>query len=101
MCLHNFSRDGVLCINLMAYHFAAFLDYDCSHFAERIAKPFNFVRTSRIRNIVAPDLKFYLTNVLRNTSSIYELKSSAVPLVASSLLLDSYPPGLHCESTPQ
>jgi hypothetical protein len=84
-----------------AQHFAAFLNHACSHFAEAVREPFNFIRTSRISNPLALDLKEHLTNILRKISSLAELKSFAVPLIASSLLLDSYPPDMHREFSPR
>jgi len=84
-----------------AQHFAAFLNHACSHFAEAAKEPFDFIRTSRISNPPALDLKEHLTNILHKISSLAELKSFAVPLIASSLFLDSYPPDMQRESSPR
>ena len=77
-----------------AQHFAAFLGHACSHFAIN-SEPFNFIRTSRIDNLPALDLKDHLTRFLLKIRTLPELKSFAIPLIASSLLLDNYPPDMH------
>jgi hypothetical protein len=78
-----------------AQHFAAFLGHACSHFVTNPKEPFNFIRTSRIDNPPALDLKDHLTRFLLKINTLPELKSFAIPLIASSFLLDSYPPGMH------
>jgi len=80
-----------------AHHFAAFLRYACSHFAQTIKEPFDFIKASRLDNPPAVDLEYHLTNFLLKIRTPQELKSFAVPLISSSLLLDSYPPDMHCE----
>jgi hypothetical protein len=78
-----------------AQHFAAFLGHACSHFVTNPKEPFNFIRTSRIDNPPALDLKDHLTRFLLKINTLPELKSFGIPLIASSLLLDNYPPGMH------
>ncbi len=80
-----------------ARHLAAFFNQGCSYFVEAVDEPFDFIRASRISNPPALDLKVHLTNFLTKINNIGELKSFAVPLIASSLFLDSYPPDMHCE----
>jgi hypothetical protein len=78
-----------------AQHFAAFLSHACSHLATNPKEPFNFIRTSRIDNPPALDLRDHLTRFLLKINTLPELKSFGIPLIASSLLLDNYPPGMH------
>ena len=80
-----------------AYYFAAFLRYACSYFAQTIKEPFNFIKALRLNNPPAIDLEYHLTNFLLKIRTLQELKSFAVPLISSSLLLDSYPPNMHCK----
>lgn len=80
-----------------AQHLAAFLSQAYSHFAASCKEPFNFIQASRIDNPPAADLKEHLTRFLLKMKSLGELKSFAIPLIASSLLLDSYPPDMHCK----
>jgi hypothetical protein len=78
-------------------HLAAFLDHACSYIAEASSEPFNFIRTARLDHPPATDLKDHLTNFLQQVKTLEEMRSFAVPLVASSLLLDNYPPDMHRE----
>ncbi|CZS94309.1 related to calcium-independent phospholipase A2 [Rhynchosporium graminicola] len=80
-----------------AQHFDTFLREACSCFTEALNKPFDFIRASRIVNPPALDLKEHLTNLLTKINTIRELKNFAIPLIASSLLLDGYHPDTHRE----
>jgi hypothetical protein len=80
-----------------AHHLAAFLRYACSHFAQTLKEPFDFIRTSRLDNPPAVDLENHLTNFLLKIKTPQELKSFAAPLISSCLLMDSYPPDMHRE----
>ncbi|KAK5189104.1 hypothetical protein LTR96_010884 [Exophiala xenobiotica] len=76
-------------------HLAAFFKYASDHFGRTTREPFDFVRASRLPNPVAPDLDTHLSNFLKHIKSPQELMDFAVPIIASSLLLDHYPPGMH------
>ncbi|KFY02563.1 hypothetical protein O988_02062 [Pseudogymnoascus sp. VKM F-3808] len=78
-----------------ATHFFALLDYSCNHLSLTLTKPFNFIRASRTHNPPASDLSQHLVNLLSKITSPNNLKNFAVPLIASSILLDSYPPDMH------
>lgn len=78
-----------------AVHFNAFLDLACDHFSKDFSVPFNFIRASRTDNPIAEDLAEHLTNFLRLVQSPNALLKYAIPMIASSLLLDSYPPDAH------
>ncbi|XTI82086.1 hypothetical protein V2W45_1463679 [Cenococcum geophilum] len=73
-------------------YFAAFLKYAYRNFLETVNKPFNFIRASRIYNPVASNLVEYLLNFLKYIKSTNKLIEFVVPITASSLFLDSYPP---------
>ncbi|KAI9765987.1 MAG: hypothetical protein M1840_006994 [Geoglossum simile] len=82
-----------------ATHFAAFFKLACDHFARYSKEPFDFVKSSRLRNPVSPDLAEHLSNFLKsNIKSSRELMRFAVPMIASSFLLDNYPPDMHAFS---
>jgi hypothetical protein len=80
-----------------ARHFAAFFQYACTHITTTLEEPFDFIRTSRLENAVATDLKEHLSNFLLNITTPESLKRFAIPIIASSILLDNYPPGMHCK----
>jgi hypothetical protein len=62
-----------------AEHFAAFTDHACSHFAEGRSEPLNFIRTARLRNPPAADLKGHLTNFLGKINTLDEMRNLAYP----------------------
>ena len=76
-------------------HLAVFFKYAGNHFGRTIREPFDCVEASRLLNPVAPDLDIHLANFLKHIKSPKELTVFAVPTIASSLLLDHYPPGIH------
>jgi hypothetical protein len=81
-----------------ARHFAAFFKHACDHFSRTIREPFDFIKASRLRNPVSVDLDRHLSTFLKKIKSARELTNFAVPVIASSLLLDHYPPGMHRKS---
>ncbi|KIW36756.1 hypothetical protein, variant [Exophiala oligosperma] len=76
-------------------HLSAFFKYATDHFGRTTMEPFDFVQASRLQNPVTPDLGSHLSNFLKQIKSPEELTDFAVPMIASSLLLDHYPPGMH------
>jgi hypothetical protein len=76
-------------------HLAAFLKGASAHFAGTLSTPFDLIGASRVDNPVAPDLTEHFSNFLKHVNSSNQLKEFAVPMLASSLLLDSYPPDSH------
>lgn len=83
-----------------ATHFGALFEYACAHLAKTIEQPFSFIKASRTYNPVAPNLGEHLLTFLKHVRTPIELTEFAVPIIASSVLLDSYPPGAHSKPTP-
>jgi hypothetical protein len=82
---------------LSAYHFAAFFHYALSHVAATSVEPFNFITSSRIENPVPRNLRDHLVDFLHNIRTPQKLLQFGIPFIASSLLLDSHPPDMHCK----
>jgi hypothetical protein len=82
-----------------ATHFAAFFRYACNHFSQSLKEPFNFIMASRNQNSIAEDLAEHISNLLKHIKSAKELMEFAVPVIASSFLLDNYPPESHSRQT--
>ncbi|KAF7894677.1 uncharacterized protein EAF01_010127 [Botrytis porri] len=76
-------------------HFLAFLNQAGARFGSGCSVPFDFIRESRINNPVAPELKDHLVNFLSLIKDHKQLQELAAPLIASSILLDHYPPDMH------
>ncbi|KAI8710253.1 PNPLA domain-containing protein [Fusarium sp. LHS14.1] len=76
-------------------HLAEFLQHGANAARNLAYEPFDFIKTTRVHYDVAPDLSRHISNVLEKLTSLSSLKQFAVPLIASSLLIDHYPPGMH------
>jgi hypothetical protein len=77
------------------HHLAHFLQYAASVALSVTAEPFSFVKISRLHRGIAPDLSDHIKNFLGKFESFKTFQQVAIPLVASSLLLDHYSPGMH------
>jgi len=80
-----------------AHHFAAFFRYALRHATATSAEPFNFITASRIDNPVGSNLRVHLVDFLQNIKTPEKLLQFAIPIIASSFLLDAYPPDMHCK----
>ncbi|KAH8650337.1 acyl transferase/acyl hydrolase/lysophospholipase [Tricladium varicosporioides] len=78
-----------------ATHFVALFRYACDHFSQASEEPFDLIKASRKQNPVAKDLAGHLSIFLKHIRSTKELIEFAVPVIASSILLDNYPPDTH------
>ncbi|KAF2844459.1 FabD/lysophospholipase-like protein, partial [Plenodomus tracheiphilus IPT5] len=78
-----------------ASHLAALLYSAGAHFAQSSRASFDLVRATRTHNPVPTDLDEHLSNFLHHVTSLTGLNEFAAPMIASSLLLDSYPPDAH------
>ncbi|KAB5514941.1 patatin-like phospholipase-like protein [Coniochaeta sp. 2T2.1] len=76
-----------------AVHLMAFSEIA---FDQRLsAHPFNFIIASRGLNPVAQNLAEHLINFVSQVQRAEDLISFAAETIASSLILDHYPPGMH------
>jgi hypothetical protein len=79
-------------------HFIALLKSAYDHFSNCVDKPFDFIQASREYNPVALDFEEHLFNFIKHIKTPNELTEFAVPIIASSLLLDNYPPDAYRKS---
>ncbi|PWW71917.1 hypothetical protein C7212DRAFT_348466 [Tuber magnatum] len=83
------------CKTLFSFrHFAALFKSACDHFSTTITTPFSFIKASRLQVPVAPKLSQRIAEFLQKLNSSYPI-DSAISVIASSILLDSNPPGMH------
>jgi hypothetical protein len=80
-----------------ACHFSAFFHYALIHVAVSSVEPFNFITASRAENPVPSGFRDHLVDFLGNIKTPQKLLEFAIPVVASSFLLDNYPPDMHCK----
>jgi hypothetical protein len=82
------------CVAFSAEHFKAFLNTASDHFSATVVSPFSFIRASRILNTVPDELAFHLTRFLKSVDE-RQMFNFAVPMIASVLMFDAYPPRMH------
>jgi hypothetical protein len=82
-------------VSFSAIYVNAFFKRASAHFTKSAVAPFNFVRASRTFNSVAPDMYKHFSAFLKHITSTHQLTNFIAPIIASSLLLDSYPPNAH------
>lgn len=78
-----------------ARHFVEFLQYGAHRIVKTPWGPFDFIQASRKYNKIAPDLATHIINFVGLFDSKDEVRNIAIPLLASSFILDHYTPGMH------
>lgn len=81
-----------------ADHLAVFFQYAVQHTASTILRPFDFVRESRRGNEVGEDYREHVANFLSLCKKFRLPYDSIASYIASTILMDAYPPGMHRES---
>ncbi len=76
-----------------AQHFMSFTQIAFDHLSRTV--PFNFIKASRLLNPLAVDLAEHIANFVRQVENAQDLTTFAAETIASSFLLDHYPPGMH------
>ena len=87
-------------VQFSAIHFEAFFRRSIEHMARSITEPFDFIQSTRIDNEVSSDFQGHLSNFLTSGKDCYLSYDSLVSFIASSILMDAYPPRMHSESSP-
>ena len=80
-----------------ALHLNRFLREATKHLAETIDVPFHLVHVSRLYNEVPQDYPSHLLRFLRLGIKYDIPDTDTASFIASSILMDSYPPGMHCK----
>lgn len=75
-------------------HFKSLFHFALNHFATHISTPFSFIDASRQPNPVPLEIASHITNFIKLVSPS-SLISFAVPIVASALCFNSFPPSMH------
>ena len=78
-----------------ATHFEAFFRQAIHHIAQSCIHPFDFIERSRIYNEVGFDHQNHLSRFLRLGFENHISAESLTFIIASSLLMDAYPPKMH------
>jgi len=83
------------CTLFSATHTAAFFDSALRIFTQDPVATFDFFRSSREFNPVAQDFKHHLRTFMRMCLDHHVPRAVGLSYVASTLLLDCFPPGMH------
>jgi hypothetical protein len=76
-------------------HFTEFLKIASKRYSTLDDEPLNLILASRAYNHLASDVEEHITNLLIHIKSAGELTKFAAPIIASSILFDTYPPNSH------
>ncbi|KAH7131187.1 hypothetical protein EDB81DRAFT_661041 [Dactylonectria macrodidyma] len=90
---HDRRRRG---LHFKAHHFKWLLQAGISQYAEQPSVRFNPISSSRLQCLLPERLGDCLATFLGGVKTI---GGSEINLVASALVMDAYPPGMHCECT--
>jgi hypothetical protein len=78
-------------------HLASFFRKASKRFAKNPESAFNFIRASRDGNAVNQELQEHIDRFMRLCLKYKYSDTILFPFIASAILLDSFPPDMHCE----
>lgn len=93
------SRRAMAKVAFSAIHFKSFFHLACDHFSKDIVRPFSFITASRLSNPVSVKIPEHVSAFVRQVRSVEQLHTIGVPVIASALVLDAFPPEMHRQST--
>ncbi|KAL6714244.1 hypothetical protein ACLMJK_007667 [Lecanora helva] len=85
--------DSRICFS--AIHFEAFFTRAIDHVARSIEEPFNFIQSARMPQTIQEDYRDHLATFLKLGIDQFLPYEGLTSLVASSILVDAYPPRTH------
>ncbi|KAL5350964.1 hypothetical protein ACLOAV_004537 [Pseudogymnoascus australis] len=77
-----------------ATHLKSLFSFACDHFCGDVVRPFNFIRASRLPSPVPRDMATHLSDFISHVDPV-RLHTFAVPIIASALAMDAFPPEMH------
>ena len=84
-----------------ALHFEALFGQAIKHVVYSISEPFDFIASARIHNCIRDDYISHLTNFITLANDYFVAYKRLTSFLASSILMDAYPPGMHSKSVCQ
>ncbi|KAL6716956.1 hypothetical protein ACLMJK_004869 [Lecanora helva] len=78
-----------------ARHYEAFFRRILHHVARSITEPFDFIGATRKNNEIADDYEDHITHFMSLAKEYFVPYHSLASFLASSILMDAYPPGMH------
>jgi len=80
-----------------ALHLNRFMQEAVKHISQTVEAPFNFLHISRLHNPIRRDYCDHIARFLRLSSQHSVPDAEVTSFVASSMLMDAYPPGMHSQ----
>lgn len=80
-----------------ATHFEAFFRYAVQHVATSIDVPFDFIANTRVCNRIEDDYRDHIAAFMSLSYEYFGSYESLTSFIASSILMDAYPPRMHGE----
>jgi len=78
-----------------ATHFEAFFRYAVQHVATSIDVPFDFIASTRVYNRIEDDYRDHIAAFVSLSNERFGSYESLTSFIASSILMDAYPPRMH------
>ena len=78
-----------------ANHLASFLQQAVQHTAKSLDQPFDFIAGTRAYNSIGNDYEDHLCRFLQTGLHCYISAGTLIGFIASSILMDAYPPRMH------
>jgi hypothetical protein len=79
-------------------HICAFFRGALNHFTRRPMESFNFLDTARAAYPVAPHFQHHMESFVDVCSRAQVPKHILPASIASAIMIDAYPPDMHCQS---
>lgn len=83
-----------------AIHLSAFFELALHNFSASPFAPFDFIRSARDRNPLDGAFASHITSFLKVGSKTRTPYNEMASHIASAILMDAYPPGMHCKWPP-
>ena len=89
-------------VHFSATHFEAFFHGAVQHLAKSIDEPFNFIGCTRLCNPIEGEYRDHIATFVSLSNESFLPYESVVSFIASSILMDAYPPRMHgkCSADP-
>lgn len=81
-------------LHFNAQHFSALFGLACQHFSAA-TRPFDYIQASRMTRPVPTAIKTHITHLIQESTGHHDLIKFVAPVIASALMMDSCPPGMH------
>ena len=82
-------------VHFSAVHFEAFFSRAIHHLATSIDQPFDYIESTRLQNNVQGDYSDHIATFMALSMDVFISYGSLTSFIASSILMDAYPPRMH------